>query len=188
MSLKRIIKRCLKKDERAFDKLYHLYASKFWGISRRYANSSDEADDILQESFIKIFNNLEQLKEPKNFEAWGKRIVINTALYAVKQKRLFDLSITDLKEEVAEENESRSLELMDDMDITDLIDLMDHLPTGYKTILNLYAVEDFTHKQIADILNIKEATSRSQYFKAKNAFQKIIIENSTKECYERFVV
>jgi RNA polymerase sigma-70 factor (ECF subfamily) len=90
--------------------------------------------------------------------------------------------------DLSNDDETKSLEIMSDLDISDLIKLMDQLPEGYKTILNLYAIEEYSHKEIAEILHIKEATSRSQYFKAKKAFQKILLETMKDEIYEEFHV
>lgn len=188
MDLRRVIKRCLRGDEKAYDKLYNRYMPVFAGICRRYAHSSDDVDDILQEAFIKIFNNLEQLKDYKLFEAWGKRIVINTAIRSLRNKDLFNLRIDQLEIELTQEEETQSVEMMSGMDISELVKLMDLLPEGYRTILNLYAVEDYSHKEIGEILDIREVTSRSQYFKAKKAFQKILLEKMAESNYERFVV
>ncbi|SHE36149.1 RNA polymerase sigma-70 factor, ECF subfamily [Mariniphaga anaerophila] len=187
MDLKRTIKLCLKRDEQAFKKLYNHYISAFWGITRRYTASPEETDDIVQEAFIKIFNNLNQLRDIEHFEAWAKRIIINTALHAISNKNNSNIDINDYKPELPEEDEPRSLTAMDNMGISELIGLMDHLPAGYKTILNLYAVEEFSHKEIGKMLNIKEATSRSQYFKAKKAFQKILVEHNLKS-HEQYAV
>lgn len=184
MDLKKIIKLCLKNDERAFNKLYHKYSPIFGGICRRYTYSLEEIDDILQEAFISIFNNLHQLKEAKLFEPWAKRIVINTAIKTISSHNTFFLNIEDYKLDITENEELNSKNIIDKMDITELIKLMDLLPTGYKTILNLYAVEEFSHKEIGEILNIKEATSRSQYFKAKRAFQNILLKKITEENHE----
>ena len=118
----------MKNDDKAFDKLYHLYAPILAGISRRYTHSQDEAEDILQESFIKIFNYLNQLNDWRKFDAWAKRIVINTALKSLKNKNLFNLRIDYLDIELSNEDETKSLEIMSDLDISDLIKLMDLLP------------------------------------------------------------
>lgn len=190
MDIRTLINKCLGKDERAFDKLYYQYAPTFKGICRRYARSPDEADDILQEAYIKIFDSLHQLKDAKAFEGWGKRIVVNTALRHIREKKGQEntLNIDSVEESLSEEEETTSLAIMESLDITELIELMDFLPEGYKTILNLYAIEGFSHKEIAETLDIQEASSRSQYFKAKKAFQKILLDKETEQNYERFAV
>lgn len=190
MDLNKIISLCIKKDKKAFEKLYNHYAPVFMGVCRRYACSSDEANDILQESFIKIYRNLKQLKNQNLFEIWAKRIVINTALKAIKDRRVFNLHIDVEKMDIEDEIEEKEthIEELEKMEITEIVKLMNHLPEGYKTILNLYAVEDYSHKEIAEILDIKEATSRSQYFKAKRAFQKILLEKTTNKNYEKIIV
>ncbi|MCT4589001.1 MAG: RNA polymerase sigma factor [Carboxylicivirga sp.] len=190
MDLKRLIYKCIGKDERAFEKLYHRYAPVFKGVCRRYASSLDEADDILQEAYVKIFNNLDQLKDTSVFESWGKRIVINTAIQFIRKKKAdgFQLDIDNIELPLTEEQENTAMGIMAETDISDLIKLMDHLPEGYKTILNLYAVEDYSHNEIAEMLNIKEATSRSQYFKAKKAFQQVLLDKVINKENEKYAV
>ena len=191
MDLKTIINKCLGRDERAFDKLYNRYAPAFRGICLRYANSEQEADDILQEACIKIFRNLKQLKDVKAFEGWAKRIVINTALKYIKERKNYSqyLNIDNVEDTVLEEAEDDySLEAMANLNMEELVVLMDYLPEGYRTILNLYAIEGFSHKDIAEMIGIKEASSRSQYFKAKKAFQTIILEQITEQKYEKVAV
>ncbi|QZT35830.1 sigma-70 family RNA polymerase sigma factor [Halosquirtibacter xylanolyticus] len=178
MEIKRLINKCLGNDQRAFSKLYKNYSPTFAGICRRYASSEDEANDILQEAFIKIFQNLDKLKDQSLFEAWGKRIVINTALNTIKKRQL-NISIDEKEIDISIEEEAESNHILEHLDISDIISLMNELPEGYKTIINLYAMESYSHKEIGEMLDIKEATSRSQYHKAKKAFQKIIIQNVT---------
>lgn len=178
MDLKRLIKKCLHNDQRAFEKLYNQYAPTFAGICRRYTDSKDEANDILQEAFIKIFNNLDKLKEKSLFEAWARRIVVNTAIQTIKKSQnLISIEQNDI--DITEEQEQHSTEVMQNLEMEEIITLLDYLPKGYKTILNLYAIEEYSHKEIGEILNIQEATSRSQYHKAKKAFQKIIVQTIT---------
>lgn len=178
-----------KKKDQIFDDLYHKYSSSFRGVCFRYIKSSAEADDILQEAYIKIYNNLDQLKDIKAFEAWGKRIIVNTALKNIKENnKNTHVKIEVADYEVSEEEEQASLSVMESLDITQLINLMKNLPEGYRTIMNLYAVEGYSHKEIAEMLDIKEASSRSQYFKAKKAFHHILLEKITEEEYGRFAI
>ncbi|QZE14136.1 sigma-70 family RNA polymerase sigma factor [Halosquirtibacter laminarini] len=178
MEIKRLIKKCLGNDQRAFNKLYKKNSPIFAGICKRYASSEDEANEILQEAFIKIFQNLDKLKDQSLFEAWGKRIVINTALSTIKQKNN-NISIDEKEIDITEEEEEESNQILEHLDISGIISLMNKLPKGYKTIINLYAMESYSHKEIGEMLDIKESTSRSQYHKAKKAFQKIILQNIT---------
>ncbi|WP_282039432.1 RNA polymerase sigma factor [Saccharicrinis aurantiacus] len=178
-----------KSREELFDELYHRHASVFRGVCRRYAQSFSEADDILQEAYIKIYHNLNQLKDISSFEAWGKRIVINTALKQIRDtKKLQEVSIDQINFDVSDEEEQIVMSSMAELDISELIVLMQDLPDGYRTILNLYAVEGYSHKEISEMLQIKEASSRSQYFKAKKAFQHILLEKATKKGYDKFAV
>lgn len=190
MDLKTIINKCLGRDDRAFEQLYAQYAPSFRGVCLRYASSEAEADDILQDAYIKIFKSLKQLKNTQLFEAWAKRIVINTALQYIRERKKISLylNVDVVENELSEEEETTSLETVSNLTIEELINLMGLLPDGYRTILNLYAIEGFSHKEIGDMLNIKETTSRSQYFKAKKAFQQILLTQETACEYEKCAV
>lgn len=164
------------KDE-IIEYLFNNYSALFKGICMRYLKNERDADDVLQESFIKIHKNLNQLRDENSIVPWAKRIIINTAITFIKKQQINEkdeIRIEDLSRDISIEDEGESKELLKDLEMPELIGLMGLLPDGYRAILNLYAIEGYSHKQIAELLNIKEASSRSQYFKAKRAFCEIL--------------
>jgi|694.fasta_scaffold22752_2 RNA polymerase sigma factor (sigma-70 family) len=158
----KLIKSCINGQYIAQKKLYDLYASKFFAVTLRYSKNHDEAEDILQDAFIKIFDNLQQFQFKGSFEGWMRRIVVNTAIEYYRK------SLIGFKEAV--EFESIVVQDFDiqTYDYDQLINLIQDLPVGYRTIFNLYAIEGYTHIQIAEILNISEGTSKSQFSRARS--------------------
>ncbi len=175
-----LIEGCLSQDKKAQRMLYSKYASTMFGICLRYCKRRAEAEDILQEAFVKIFTNMKTYRSEGSFEGWLKRIVVNTALnyYKSQLKHCFD--------EPIEENQKIQLatEPMQGSDISaeELLKLINSLADGYRIVFNLYAVEGYSHKEIASILNISENTSKSQLSRARailqekvNAYRKMMI-------------
>jgi RNA polymerase sigma-70 factor (ECF subfamily) len=176
-----LVERCLKKNRAAQSLLYERYSSKMLGICYRYTKSMADAEDILQEGFIKVFRNLEQFKGSGELGAWIRRIMVNTAINFLKQKERYqvDLSFVDkgLHPVTTEENPEIRL------NTRELAELIRQLPVGYQTIFNLHAVEGYSHVEIGRILGINEGTSRSQYSRARSLLiswiQKNELENNT---------
>ncbi|MDP4265985.1 MAG: sigma-70 family RNA polymerase sigma factor [Bacteroidota bacterium] len=175
-----IIKDCIQNKAEAQFKLYKHYASKMYGICLRFAKISNEGDDILQEAFIKVFENLKNFRNEGSFEGWIKRIVVNTAINYVKKNAIYyqDENIDNIGEIEIEENEAVS-----NISQNELINLIQQLPDGKRIVFNLYEIEGYSHKQIAETLNISENTSKSQLAKAKIILRDKIekINNKTKE-------
>jgi RNA polymerase sigma factor (sigma-70 family) len=159
-----LVEQCKKGDDKAFRELYRLYARAMFNASMRILNNRDEAEDVLQESFVAAFRHIRSFEEKASFGSWLKRIVINKSLDALKkQKKVFiplnDLDIAE-EEEPAEENRLT-------YDAVTLQKGIDSLPDGYRIILTLYLFEEYSHKMIAEKLNITESTSKSQYLRAR---------------------
>jgi len=169
-----LIKACIKEDRKAQKELYDLFASKMMMISLRYSKSQMEAEDILQESFIKVFSNLKNLREITNLGAWIKRIVINTALNYQRGK-LYLYPMVDIGNIKLSYDENVALS---HLRLEELLKMIQELPLGCQVIFNLYAIEGFTHKEIAEKLEISEGTSKSQYARAKTLLQNKIEEGS----------
>jgi len=174
---RKIIEDCIAGKRRAQNKLYHMFAGIMLGICIRYTNNRTEAEDILQEGFIKVFKNINSLKEYGSIEGWIRRIMVNTAITHVKKNKIFfDELIESEITEMEQEKESYS-----PVDPETLIMAIHQLPNGYRMVLNLYVFEDYSHKEIADTLNISESTSKSQLFKArrsiKNSLEKLGLVN-----------
>ncbi len=162
---KQLVEACLKQDRSAQRLLYERFAGRLYGLSMRYMKSKDEAQDILQEAFIKIYKNLEKFRFDCPLEAWLKRIVINTALKAIEKNNKM------LKVELAEgyftnEDSPRNLGLQN-LTMEELNNLIQSLPTGCQTVFNMFAIEGYKHSEIAEILEISEGTSKSQYSRAR---------------------
>jgi RNA polymerase sigma factor (sigma-70 family) len=167
-----ILEECKRNNKNAQAGLYSRLAPALLGLCLRYMQDRDEAEDVMQDAFVKIFSNIRSYKGEGSFEGWAKRIAINTALNALKKKNKIHFE--------------RNLEIVENIDFTegeeyhvnadDIMQCLDKLPVGYRTIINLFLVEEFSHKEIAEKLNIQESTSRSQYTRARQALLKLLKE------------
>lgn len=164
MDAHRLVKDCIRGRPEAQRELYDEFSEVMLGICYRYTKSLMDAEDVMQEGFIKVFKNIAQFKFEGELGAWIRRIMVNTALNFLKQNRNYqgDLSFTDNSmHPVSNDNPDVSILAKD------LADLVRQLPTGYQTIFNLYAVEGYSHVEIGKMLGINEGTSRSQYARAR---------------------
>jgi RNA polymerase sigma factor (sigma-70 family) len=167
------IKEAVQGDIKAFKKLFDYYLPKMRPVCLRYVHTNFEADDILQESFVKIYHNLKYFKFEGSFEGWVRRIVVNTALNHHKKNQNY--ASFDRLEEVNEANtEWDFVEEIEETEPSALMKMINKLPEGYKIVFNLYVFEDLTHKEIGKMLEITEGSSRSQYSKAKKMIKKMI--------------
>lgn len=155
-------------DEKACKLFYEKYAARFLGICCRYINDRMAAEDVMVESMMKIFEKSKQFNFKGSFEGWCKRLVVNQALiYLRSQKtRLFDL------DEVTGVGSDSHLSFEEN----DILQLLSALPSGYRTVFNLYVIEGYSHAEIADLLNISEGTSKSQLSRARAMLQKQLNE------------
>jgi len=174
--IKDIIEGCVRGEKRSQDLLYRKFASLLYGICLRYAKNKMEAEDVLQEVYVKIYNNISSYHHDGSFEGWLRRIAVNTSItyYRKNLKHAFQEDIDDV---VQHKNDPVQF---DDLDFTqeELMNCIGKLPTGYKTVFNLYVIEGFMHKEIADMLNIDVNTSKSQLSRAKSHLQKELAEIS----------
>jgi len=159
----RIVEGCQKGDRKLQKELYEKYASGMMVVCLRYSKSTLEAEDILQESFIKVFKNIQKFQKDSNLGAWIKKIVVNTALNA-QRKKLYMYPMVDIEQT---DNHVDEKVVLAEFHLKELIDMIRTLPMGCQAIFNMYAVEGFSHKEIAEKLNISEGTSKSQYARAK---------------------
>ncbi len=150
--------------------LYERFAPKMFGVCLRYAGNSEEAEDILQEGFIKIFNKMSSYRGDGSFEGWVRRIFVNTAIEHFRKKTYLQ-PITETEENTVE---GKYLSVLDSLAEKDIISLVQQLSPGYRTVFNMYVVEGYTHKQIAEILGISEGTSKSQLSRAKLILQDLV--------------
>lgn len=170
-NLNQIIDLCLKGDRKAQEQLFSTYSGLMFSICRRYTNNIHEAEDILQEGFIRVFGYLKTFESSGSFDGWIKKIFINTALRSISKK-----SITHEQngyEHLPEE--SMDPEVISRLSEEELLELISELPDGYKAVFNLYALEGYSHKEIADMLGTQESTSRSQLVKARRMLQEKLL-------------
>lgn len=166
---KKLVKRCKQRDGRAFNKLYDKYAPVLFGICMRYSANRAEAEDILQEAFLTIFGNIEGYKFQGSFEGWMKRITVNTAINLLRSKnyRLHQYFTKDDNYDVA----SLDNDAVSGMNEKEILKCIQKLPTGYRTVFNLFVLEGYKHKEIGEILGISENTSRTQLGKARQTLK-----------------
>jgi RNA polymerase sigma factor (sigma-70 family) len=165
-----LIEGCIKGDRKMQYELYERFAPKMYGVCLRYAANAEEAEDILQEGFIKVFRKISSYRGDGSFEGWIRRIFVNTAIEQFRKKTYLQ-PITEQEESSIE---GKYISVLDNMAEKDIIKLIQQLSPGYRTVFNMYVIEGFTHKQISEALNISEGTSKSQLSRAKLILQDLV--------------
>lgn len=163
----------IKKNKTAQEFLYQKFSAKMLGICYRYAKSRMDAEDMLQEGFIKVYQELHQFRGDGSLEGWIKRVVVNTCINILKKMKKFSDTI-DISN--AESLHTSYHIVPSFVQAKQVIECIRLLPIGYRTVLNLYAIEGFSHREIGLMLEIEESTSRSQYYRAKNMLESILIQ------------
>lgn len=163
---------CRKQSRVAQQQLYATYSGKMYGLCCRYVKSSMEAEDVLVASFTKVFDKIDQFKGDGSFEGWIRRIVVNEALTWLRKNRSMYVE-TDLEKADYEVDYNQ---LSDHLETEDLLRMIQLLPTGYQIVFNLYAIDGYSHKEIAEQLNISENTSKSQLSRARVYLQKLLAQ------------
>lgn len=173
--LNQLIPRCIKGERQSQGKLYELLAPGMFVTCLRYARNREEAEEILQEGFMKVFENLQQYKFTGSFEGWVRRIMINCALqkYRIKSHLRAVVNIEDGNTEYAGTDN-----IYAELDAKELIKLVQQLPAGYRMVFNLYVFEGMKHREIAEQLGITEGTSKSNLSDARAILQKAIVKHS----------
>ena len=170
-----LVQRCCDGNRTAYRELYELYAGELMAIALRYMKTRQEAEDVLQETFIKVFKNLASFDQRSALKTWLTRIMINTALNTLRTRhQMINWSGTD---DVNLDIEPLPL---NDFHVNDLIGFIQELPTGCQMVFNLYAIEGYAHKEIAEMLDISVGTSKSQLHRAKGLLQAIIVSEDTR--------
>lgn len=174
MNENELIRGCIREEPLCQKQVFDRYSGRMLGVCNRYARNSADAEDILQEAFIKVFDKIHQFKFEGSFEGWIRKIVVNTALkkYSVirYEKEVSGYEVTDRDENGIDPAAYSHLSEKD------LKDLINNLPDGYRLIFNLYVIEGYQHDEIARMLGIQAGTSRSQLVKARTMLQKQIIQ------------
>ncbi len=169
---KELIRLCKRKNATAQKLLYNTYHSSLLGICLRYGKSRDEAEDILQLGMITIFKNISSYSGKGSFEGWMKRIVVNTAIdnFRKNNKYYYHQDIDEINGEPY-----FASDIPDDLEVKDILNTVQQLPDGYRMVFNLYAIEGYSHKEIADKLGISENTSKTQLLKARKSLRKKLL-------------
>jgi RNA polymerase sigma factor (sigma-70 family) len=159
-----LIEKCLKGDQLAQRALFDKYAPKMFSVALRYAKDTDQAEDVLQDAFVKVFMKLDRYNGKGSFEGWIRRVVVNTALDSIRKNIKFQDNISS--DDVAYKLEQHVF-TGDSLDEKFLLKTINSMPEGYKTVFNMFAIEGYSHKEIAKELDISENTSKSQYSRAR---------------------
>ncbi len=173
MTEQAILVGCLQNDPSAQRELYNRYSPKMLSVCYRFSQSREDAEDMLQEGFIKIFTQIHTFQNKGAFEGWVRRIIVHTCINFLKKNKKFNENIDLDHAGYLEVKEETMPSIMQARQIIECIRL---LPMGYKTVLNLYALEGYSHKEIGDMLDIEESTSRSQFTRAKAMLEMILVK------------
>jgi len=164
-----LIQACKKQDQRAQQLLFDRFSPVMFGLCKRYLKNREDAEDVLVEGFFKVLTKLEQYSGKGSFEGWIRRIMVNEALMHLRKnknlKMTFEINNLNLKTMVTVE---------DELQAADILNLLDRLPTGYRTVFNLYVLEGYKHREIAEMLDISINTSKSQLILAKKRMQGLV--------------
>jgi RNA polymerase sigma-70 factor (ECF subfamily) len=171
-----IIQSCINGERKSQKELYDLFAPKMFSICLRYCKNQMDAEDVLQEGFVKLFNNLHRFRNEGSFEGWVRRIFVNTAIENIRRRNLSAAVGEGLENSVADDYHN----VLDNLYKKDIINSSLSLSEGYRTVFHLYAVEGFSHKEIALRLGITESTSKSQFSRAKAILRNIIQNKSVR--------
>jgi RNA polymerase sigma factor (sigma-70 family) len=167
-----LIRQCRKFERQAQKEVYEKYTAKMYSLCLRYVKDVASAEDVMIMAFVKVFQKIEQFKGDGSFEGWIRRIMVNESLTYIRKNKSMYLEV-DI-ESADREPDYDSLD--NKLEAEDLLKLIQQLPTGYRTVFNLYAIDGFSHKEIADKLGISENTSKSQLSRARRLLQKQLLE------------
>ena len=162
---------CSEGSPSAQRELYNRFSQKMFGVCLRYAKDTDEAQDILQDGFVKVFQKINLFKKEGSLEGWIRRIMVNTALDQIRKNKKDQLNVSMDKVDFMI---SDSDHIVESLMAEDLLKILQLLPIGYRTVFNMFAVEGYSHKEIAEQMGISENTSKSQYSRAKSAMKKLL--------------
>ena len=179
-----LIRGCIEGDRQMQKELYARFAPKMYAVCLRYANNNNDAQDLLQEGFIKVYKNLHRFRAEGSFEGWIRRVFINSSIEHYR-KKVQNLATVSEKEENT--IEGTDISALDNLAEKDILDLIQQLSPGYRTVFNLYVVEGYSHKDIGEKLGISEGTSKSQLARAKSILQKKVTQylSDTQKSYTR---
>jgi RNA polymerase sigma-70 factor (ECF subfamily) len=174
LSEQELIDECRKSSRSSQKALYERYCRKMMVVCMRYSRTTAEAEDILQEGFVKVFQGIKNFRQESKLETWITRIMVNTALN-FQRKKLYLFPMVDVEEiDIPEDEVSIS-----GINFTQLLDMIQSLPQGCQIVFNLFAIEGYNHKEIGELLGISEGTSKSQYSRARTLLQEKLLKESS---------
>lgn len=172
MTEEAILKGCLKNEASAQRELYNRYSARMLAVCYRFAHNREDAEDMLQEGFIKVFSQIHTFENRGSFEGWIRRIIVHTCINILKKNKKFNESVDIIHANGVQVREETVPSIIQAKQIVECIRM---LPIGYRTVLNLYAIEGYSHREIAQMLDIEESTSRSQYTRAKAMLEDVLL-------------
>lgn len=173
MTEEMMLQGCLNNLATAQEALYNRFSPRMLGVCYRYARNREDAEDMLQEGFIKVYSQIRQFRNTGALEGWIRRIIVHTCINALKKNKKFSDSVDLIHASGIQINENNIPSMLQAKQVVECIRL---LPIGYRTVLNLYALEGFSHREIGAILDIEESTSRSQYTRARALLEEILLK------------
>ncbi len=173
---------CLNSIASAQEALYNRFSPRMLGVCFRFARNREDAEDMLQEGFIKVFTQIQQFRSQGALEGWIRRIIVHTCINILKKNKKFTDSVDLIHAGNLYLNENNIPSIVETKEV---VDSVRQLPLGYRTVLNLYAIEGFNHKEISQMLDIEESTSRSQYTRAKAMLEDILVQKKIIQPKER---
>ncbi|HEV7329864.1 MAG TPA: sigma-70 family RNA polymerase sigma factor [Flavisolibacter sp.] len=175
MTEEALLKGCIQNQAAAQRTLYERYSHKMFAVCYRYAHNREDAEDMLQEGFIKVFSQIHKFENRGALEGWIRRIMIHTCINILKKNKRFNESVDLIHAGALQVREESIPSIMQAKEVVECIRM---LPLGYRTVLNLYAIEGFSHKEISDMLDVEESTSRSQYTRARTMLEDILLKKN----------
>lgn len=175
MTEEAILAGCLQNDPGAQRELYTRYSPKMLSVCYRFAHNREDAEDMLQDGFIKVFSQIHTFQNKGAFEGWIRRIMVHTCINHLKKNKKFNESVDIIHATGVQVREESVPSIVQAKQVVECIRL---LPMGYRTVLNLYAIEGYSHKEISEMLDVEESTSRSQYTRAKQMLEDILIKKN----------
>jgi len=166
-----LIEACKRGEGRAQKELFDRYSPKMFGVCKRYMKNREDAEDVLVSALFKVLTNIDQYKSAGSFEGWIRRIVINESLMFLRKQHNFKHSV-----EISDIDAPSRIRIVDRLAAQDILDLLDTLPTGYRTVFNLYVLEGYKHREIAEMLDISINTSKSQLILARKRLRELLEE------------
>jgi len=164
-----LIQACKKQDRRAQQLLFDRFSPVMFGLCKRYLKNREDAEDVLVEGFFKVLTKLEQYSGQGSFEGWIRRIMVNEALMHLRKNKNLKMTL-----EINDHHLKTMVTVEDELQAADILNLLDRLPTGYRTVFNLYVLEGYKHREIAEMLGISINTSKSQLILAKKRMQALV--------------